>query len=68
MGERKDAYKVLVGKPERRRHKRRCEDNIKMNLQEVERESMEWIYLAQERKKVRGACECDDEICWEFLE
>ena len=36
---RKGVYKVLVGKPDgKRRHGRhgcRCEDNIKMNLQEV---------------------------------
>ena len=40
MGERRDAYMVLVGKPEGNRpHGRnscRWEDNIKMDLQEVE--------------------------------
>jgi hypothetical protein len=39
MGERKDAYRVLVGKPEGRRPlgrpRRRWEDNIKMDLVEV---------------------------------
>jgi hypothetical protein len=39
VGERKDAYRVLVGKPEGRRprgrHRRRWEDNIKMNTREV---------------------------------
>jgi hypothetical protein len=39
MGERTDAYRALVGKPEGRRPlgrpKRRWEDNIKMDLQEV---------------------------------
>jgi hypothetical protein len=35
MGERRDVYRVLVGKPERKRSKRRWEDNIKMDLQEV---------------------------------
>jgi hypothetical protein len=37
-GEGKDVYRVLVGKPERRplgRPRRRWEDNIKMDLQEV---------------------------------
>jgi hypothetical protein len=37
--ERRDAYRVLVGKPDRKRplgrHRRRWEDNIKMYLQEV---------------------------------
>jgi hypothetical protein len=39
MGERRGLYRVFVGKPEGkrplRRPQRRCEDNIKMNLQEV---------------------------------
>jgi hypothetical protein len=40
MGEGKGVYRVLVGKPEGKRpfgtSRRRCEDNIKMDLQEVE--------------------------------
>jgi hypothetical protein len=40
MEERRDAYRVLVGKPEgRRRHgipRRRCENNIKIDFQEQE--------------------------------
>jgi len=39
MGERRGIYRVLVGKPEGKRllvrPRRRCEDNIKMDLQEV---------------------------------
>jgi len=39
MGERRGVYKVLVGKPKRKRSlgrpRRRWEDNIKMDLQEV---------------------------------
>ena len=39
MGERKGVYRVLVGKPEGKRplrkHRRRSEDNIKTNLQDV---------------------------------
>jgi hypothetical protein len=39
MGERRSVYRVLVGKPEGKRHlgrpRRRWEDDIKMNLQEV---------------------------------
>jgi hypothetical protein len=39
MGERKDVYRVLVGKPEGKRQlvrpKRRLEDNIKIDFQEV---------------------------------
>jgi hypothetical protein len=39
MGERQDAYKLLMGKPEGKRqngrHRRRLEGNIKMDLQEL---------------------------------
>jgi hypothetical protein len=50
MGERRGAYKILVGKPEGRRPlarpKRRLKDNIKMDLQEVGCGGMDWIDLA----------------------
>jgi hypothetical protein len=40
MGEARVVHRVLVGKPERKRSlgrpRRRCEDNIKIELQEVE--------------------------------
>jgi len=45
-------YRVLLGKPEGKRPlgrpRHRCEDNIKMDLQEV-RWGMDWIELAQDR-------------------
>jgi hypothetical protein len=54
MGEKRGSYRILVGRPERRRPlgrpKRRWEDNIKMDLQEV-RWGMDWIQLAQDRDK-----------------
>ena len=51
MGERGGVYRVLVGKPEGKRPplgrlRRRWEDNIKMDLQEVECGGMDWIELA----------------------
>jgi len=53
MRERKGVYTVLVGKPERKRPlgrpRRRWEDNIKMDLQEVGCGGMDWIELAQVR-------------------
>jgi hypothetical protein len=53
MGERRGAYRVLVGKPERKnllgRTRRRWEDNIKTDLQKMGCGGMNWIYLAQDR-------------------
>jgi hypothetical protein len=53
MGERRGAYRALVGKPEGRRPlgrpRHRWEDNIKMNLREVGCGGMDWINLAQDR-------------------
>jgi len=47
MGERRGVYRVLVGKPEGKRllsrPRRRWENNIKMDLQEVGFGSMDWI-------------------------
>ena len=57
MGERRNVYVVLVGKPEGNRKlgrpRRRWEDNIKMDLQKVGCGGMDWIELAQERDSWR---------------
>ena len=49
---------VLVGNPGGKRplgrHRRRWEDNIKMNLEEVECGGMDWIELAQDRDMRRA--------------
>ena len=53
MGERRGGYRVLVGKPEGKRPlgrpRRRWQNNIKMDLQEMTYGSMDWIDLAQDR-------------------
>ena len=53
MGERRGRYRVLVGKPGGKRPlgepRRRWEDNIKMDLQEVGCGIMDWIELAQDK-------------------
>jgi hypothetical protein len=58
MGERRSAYRALVGKPEGRRplgrHRRRWEDNIKMDLRGVVWGGMDWINLAQDRDRWRA--------------
>ena len=55
MGERRDVYRVLVGKPEGKRPvgrpRGRWEDNIKMDLQEVGCGGMDWIELSQDRER-----------------
>jgi len=53
MRERRDVYRVLVGKPERR-PRCRWEDNIKMDLQEVGFGVMDWSELAQDRDRWRA--------------
>jgi hypothetical protein len=58
MGERRGVYRNLVGKPEGKRPpgrpRRRWEDNIKMDLQEVECGCMDWIELVQDWDRWRG--------------
>jgi hypothetical protein len=53
--EMRNAYRILVGKPEGKillaRPRRRWEDNIKMDLREIGWGGMGWIYLAQDREK-----------------
>jgi len=51
-------YRVLVGKPEDKRRlgrpRRRWENRIKMAVQEVGCEGMDWIDLAQDRNRWRA--------------
>ena len=57
MGEGRVVHRVLVGKPEGKRPlgkpRRRWEDNIKMDLQEVRGGCEDWMELAQDRDRWR---------------
>jgi hypothetical protein len=75
MGEKRNAYRILVGKPEgtrplgRPRH--RWVDNIKMDLREIGWDVVDWVDQAQ--GPLEGSCEHGDEPsgsikCWEVLE
>ena len=58
MGEGRVVHRVLVGKPEGKRPfgrpRRRWEDNIKMDLQEVGGGCTDWMELAQDRERWRA--------------
>jgi hypothetical protein len=58
MGERRGAYRALVGKPEGRRPlgrpRRRWENNIKMDIRQVRWEGADWIDLAEDRDRWRA--------------
>jgi hypothetical protein len=62
--ERREVYKVLVGKPEGKRPlgrpRRRWEDGIRMDLREIGLGGVDWIRLARQGP-VAGCCECGDE-------
>jgi hypothetical protein len=58
MGEKRDVYRLLVGKPDGRRPlarpRRRQLDNIRMDLGEVGWGDVDWIGLAQDRDRWRA--------------
>jgi hypothetical protein len=58
MDEKRNAYSLLVGKPEGKRPLGRprctCVDNIRMDLGEVGWSDVDWIGLAQDRDRWRA--------------
>jgi hypothetical protein len=58
MGEDRGVHRVLVGKPEGKRPlgrpRRRWENNIKMDLQEVEGSRGDWMELSQDKDRWRA--------------
>jgi hypothetical protein len=58
MGEKRNMYRLLVGKPKGKRPlgrpRRRWIDNIKMDLLETGLSVVDWISLAQDRNRWRA--------------
>jgi hypothetical protein len=58
MGERRDVYSVLVGRPEGKRplgrRRRRWEDKINLDLREIGIDGANWIQLAQDTVQWRA--------------
>jgi hypothetical protein len=58
MGEERGVHRVMVGKPEGKRPlgrpRRRWEDNIKMDVEEVGGVREDWMELAQDRDRWRA--------------
>jgi hypothetical protein len=58
MGEKRNSYRLLVGKPEGKRPlgrlRLRWVDNIRMDLGEVEWGHVDWIGLAQDKNRWRA--------------
>jgi hypothetical protein len=58
MGKGRGVYRVLIGIPEGKRplgrHRRRWEDNIKMDFREIGIDGANWIRLAQDRVQWRA--------------
>jgi hypothetical protein len=58
MGEKRNAYRILVGKQERKRPlgrpRRRWVDNINMDLREIGWDGVDWIDLAQDKDQWRA--------------
>jgi hypothetical protein len=57
-GEKRNAFRLLVGKPEGKRPlgrpRRRWVDNIRMDLREVRWGDVDWIGLAKDRNRWRA--------------
>jgi hypothetical protein len=66
MEKKRNAYRLLVGKPEGKRPlgrpRRRCVDNIRMDLGEVGWGDVDWIGLAKDRNRWRALVRAQSNI------
>jgi hypothetical protein len=57
-GEKRNAYRILMGKPDGKRSqgrtRHRCVDNIKMDLRGIRQDGVDWIDLALDRDQWRA--------------
>jgi hypothetical protein len=71
-GEKRNAYRLLVGKPEGRRplgrSRRRWVDNIRMDLVEVGWGDVDWIGVTQNRNKWRALVNSVLNVSWKTIE
>jgi hypothetical protein len=71
MGEKRNVYRLLVGKPEGKRPlgrpRRRWVDNIRMDLWEVGWGEEDWIGLAQDRNRWRALVNSGSLKYWETI-
>jgi hypothetical protein len=58
LGELRNTYSILVGKPEVKRpfgrHRRRWEDNVRIDVREIRWEVVDWVHLAEDRDQCRA--------------
>jgi hypothetical protein len=58
MGDKRNSYRILVGKPERKiplgRPRRRWVDTIEMDLREIGCNGVDWVDMAQDRDQWRA--------------
>jgi hypothetical protein len=68
-GEKRNVYRILVGKPQGKPRRRR-KDNVKIDIRDMGWGGMDWIDLVQNRDQ-KGTSECGNEPsgyikCWKF--
>lgn len=76
IGDKRNAYRILVGKPEGKRSlgrpRREWANNIKIDLREIRWDGMDWMDLDQDRDQWRAREHVDEPSgctkCWEVLE